>query len=98
MHGSIDNSEQIIKPGRRALLGQKFVDTLFPPARHKALFGGRGSAKSWSVATYLAIIASNKRKRIVCARQFQNSIRDSSKELMEKRIRHLGMDRQFTTT
>jgi phage terminase large subunit len=82
-----------------ARLGQKFIDTLFAEnIRHKALHGGRGSAKSWSVATYLPIRASQKRKRIVCARQFQNSIRDSSKELIEKRIRALGVSNQFTIT
>jgi phage terminase large subunit len=81
-----------------AQLGQKFIETLFADARHKALHGGRGSAKSWSVATYLPIRASQARKRIVCARQFQNSIRDSSKELVEKRIRALGMSNQFTIT
>jgi len=89
--------------GRRAAadarLGQKFIDTLFAEnIRHKALHGGRGSAKSWSVATYLPIRAGQARKRIVCARQFQNSIRDSSKELIEKRIRALGMANQFSIT
>lgn len=77
------------------VLGEKFLKTLFQKARHKALFGGRGSAKSWSVATYLAITAGKTPKRIVCARQFQNSIRDSSKELIEKRIAHLNMQRQY---
>jgi phage terminase large subunit len=86
------------KAAAEAKLGQKFIDTLFAEARHKALYGGRGSAKSWSVATYLPIRASQLRKRIVCARQFQNSIRDSSKELIEKRIRALGMSNQFTVT
>jgi len=82
-----------------ARLGQKFIDTLFAEdIRHKALHGGRGSAKSWSVATYLPIRASQKKRRIVCARQFQNSIRDSSKELIEKRIRALGMSNQYTIT
>lgn len=81
-----------------AEMGEKHVRTLFCDARHKALHGGRGSAKSWSVATYLSITASKKRKRIVCARQFQNSIRDSSKELVEKRIEKLGLAPQFDIT
>lgn len=72
--------------------------TLFSPARHKCLYGGRGGAKSWSVATYLAIIAAKDRKKIVCARQFQNSIRDSSKELVEQRIDALGMRAEFAVT
>jgi phage terminase large subunit len=70
-------------------IGEKFSNTLFAPARHKALYGGRGSGKSWAVATYLVLKAAHTRLRIVCARQFQNSIRDSSKELIEKRIRDL---------
>jgi len=82
-----------------ARLGQKFIDTLFAPdIRHKALYGGRGGGKSWSIATYLVITAAKGRKRIVCARQFQNSIRDSSKELIEKIIRRLGLADQFTVT
>jgi len=78
--------------------GEKFTRTLFTPARHKALFGGRGSGKSWSVATWLVIEACKMRKRIVCCRQFQNSIRDSSKELIEKRIKDLNLSSQFTVT
>jgi len=88
-------TQQVSPQAANALMGQKFIDTLFAPARHKALYGGRGSAKSWSVATYLAVLASRERKLIVCARQFQNSIRDSSKELVEKRIRMLGLEPQF---
>ena len=81
-----------------AAMGKKFSDTLFVEARHKALYGGRGSGKSWAVATYLVTSAAKSKKRIVCARQFQNSIRDSSKELIEKRILDLGVTAQFTIT
>jgi phage terminase large subunit len=79
-------------------MGKKFADALWTPARHKAFYGGRGSAKSWSVATYLPIKAGNSRRKIVCARQYQNSIRDSSKELIEKRIHALGLGPQFEST
>jgi phage terminase large subunit len=41
----------------KVALGEKFVSTLWSNARHKALFGGRGSAKSWSIATYLSILS-----------------------------------------
>lgn len=73
-------------------LGEKYLQ-LFEPYRHKAFFGGRGSAKSHSFAEALGIIASKTSKRVVCARQFQNSIRDSVKELLEfkmKRLRLIG--------
>src|SRR4051812_17406283 len=76
----------------------KCSGNLWTPARHHALFGGRGSSKSWSVANHLIVAASQARKRIVCARQFQNSIRDSSKELIEKLIRTHGLSEQFVTT
>lgn len=79
-------------------LGQKFVDNLWTPARHHALYGGRGSAKSWSVATALSVISGQAKKKIVCARQFQNSIRDSSKALIEKRILQMGIRPQFHVT
>jgi len=36
------------------VLGETFAKTLFArDVRHKALYGGRGSGKSWSVASYL---------------------------------------------
>lgn len=79
-------------------MGEKFARALFTPARHKAFYGGRGSAKSWSVATYLAVKAAKEKKKIVCARQFQNSIRDSSKDLVEKRITALGLGQQYVVT
>jgi phage terminase large subunit len=81
-----------------AAMGEKFIKTLMPKARHKALFGGRGGGKSWAVATYLVITAAKHKKKIVCARQFQNSIRDSSKELIEKRIEALGLVSEFAFT
>jgi len=79
-------------------LGEKFVQNLWTPARHHALFGGRGSAKSWSVASFLTVIGGQQSKKIVCARQFQNSIRDSSKALIEKRINALGFTGHYKIT
>jgi phage terminase large subunit len=67
-------------------MGWRLRHTLYSKARHKALYGGRGSQKSWATATYVLERANQSRTRIICARQFQNSIRDSSKELLEKRI------------
>ena len=79
-------------------LGEKYVQNLWSPARHHAFFGGRGSAKSWSVASFLTIIGAKEKKKIVCARQFQNSIRDSSKALIEKRIDSLGFTGHYKPT
>lgn len=81
-------------PTFEVLLGEKFT-RIFEKHRHKAFYGGRGSAKSHSIATYLVIVAVQSAKRIVCCRQFQNSLRDSSKELIEQKIRDLGFSDYF---
>lgn len=45
--------------------------------RHIVLHGGRGSAKSHTIARYILIEAASKPTRILCAREFQNSIKES---------------------
>lgn len=74
----------------KVYIGEAFLP-LFEPFRHKALFGGRGSAKSHSIAEALTIITGKVPKRVVCARQFQNSIRDSVKELLEAKMTYLRL-------
>lgn len=71
-------------------VGEKYLP-LFQPYRHKAYYGGRGSAKSHTFAAALSIISAKLPRRIVCARQFQNSIRDSVKELLELKMRKMKM-------
>lgn len=68
---------------------------LFEPHRYKASWGGRGSAKSHSFATALVILAAQKPLRIVCAREIQNSLRDSVKQLVEDKIEALGLKDRF---
>jgi phage terminase large subunit len=91
----VDQRPRLMAKPQQVRIGVPHLRTLFTPARHKALFGGSGSGKSYAAATYLTITAARANKRIICARQFQNSIRDSSKELVEKRIQALGLERQF---
>jgi len=68
---------------------------LFEPHRYKAYYGGRGSAKSHSVAAALVIMAAQKPLRIVCAREIQQSLRQSSKQLIEDKIKALGLESRF---
>jgi phage terminase large subunit len=77
-----------------AKVGAKFAP-LYQPFRHKALYGGRGSGKSHGVGEALVIQSSQRTLRIVGARQYQNSIRDSSKTLIEQKIAKLGLANQF---
>jgi phage terminase large subunit len=76
----------------------KHSSCLFSGFRHKCLFGGRNGAKSWSVATYLVIKATEAKHKIVCARQHWSSIQNSSKSLIERRIEDLGLSSEFWIT
>lgn len=64
---------------------------LFQPARYKVLFGGRGGAKSWGIARALLILAAQRPIRVLCAREFQTSIRDSVHKLLSDQIQSLGL-------
>ena len=50
--------------------------------REAAVYGGRYSLKSHTVARVLLIRAMKQKKRIFCGREFQNSIADSSYQLL----------------
>ena len=71
---------------------EKIVPVLFSPARYKVLYGGRGSGKSWSIARALLVQGTHKPLRILCAREFQNSIQDSVHALLSDQIRAMGME------
>lgn len=64
---------------------------LFEPARYKVAYGGRGSAKSWGFARAAIIKGAEEQKRIVCAREIQNSIGDSVHALLKTQIDALGL-------
>lgn len=56
---------------------------LFNPSwREAAIYGGRYSLKSHTVARYLLIRARQAKTRVACFREFQNSIAESSHQLL----------------
>jgi phage terminase large subunit len=59
---------------------------LFEKHRYKIIPGGRGGARSWSVARALLILASEAPTRILCAREFQVSISESVIKLLADQI------------
>ena len=71
---------------------------LFRPHRYKVFYGGRGSAKSWSVARALLIQAIDKDMTILCAREIQNSINDSVHRLLREQIDQLGLASFYDVT
>lgn len=64
-------------------------------ARYKVLYGGRGGGKSFNIADALLTQAVFDKKRILCTREMQNSIRDSVHRLLSDRISALGWDEYF---
>lgn len=64
---------------------------LFTKARYKVAYGGRGSAKSWSIARALLILGASAPIRILCAREIQKSIKQSVHTLLSDQINDLGL-------
>jgi len=65
--------------------------------REAAVYGGRFSLKSHTVARILLIRARQSRIRVACFREFQNSIADSSYQLLADLIKQYGLtDFQLT--
>jgi phage terminase large subunit len=60
------------------------------------LYGGRGSGKSWTIADFLLIKGYEKRKRILCGREIQNSIKDSVHKLLSDRIEKYNFHSFYT--
>lgn len=70
----------------------------YEQARYKVFWGGRGSAKSWGFAEAAVRIAAERPVFFVCAREHQNSIRNSVHRLLKKTIKRLGLESWFTVT
>ena len=76
------------------------LQCLFQPekSRYRILYGGRGGAKSWGVARALLIKGAQRQLRILCAREFQTSIRDSVHKLLCDQIIDLRLDGFYEIT
>ena len=66
--------------------------------RWKILYGGRGSGKSWAIAEALVGMAALGKARILCLREIQNSIKDSSYQLIIDTVNRLGLENEFEAT
>ena len=60
--------------------------------REAAVYGGRYSMKSHTVARVLLIRARQEKIRILCCREFQNSIAESSHQLLSDLIKQYHLD------
>jgi phage terminase large subunit len=65
------------------------------PARYRAGYGGRGRGDSWTFARALLVRSLERPIRILCAREFQNSIADSIHTLLSDQMEVLGLAGYF---
>lgn len=76
----------------------EYAGDLWLPFRHLAWYGGRGPGKTRTVATGLVLQSTERHERVLCGRETQRSIKDSSKRVLDDEIDRLGLRSVFTST
>ena len=66
--------------------------------RYRVAYGGRSSGKSWAAERGLLLRAMRSKIRILCCREYQNSIAESVKHTLEENIELLGLTQYFRST
>lgn len=75
-------------------MSNPFIE-LWRPHRYKVFYGGRGSGKSWAIAEALIVMSDMCKLRILCCREIQKSIKDSSYQLLKDTADRLGIANRF---
>ena len=78
----------------RIQIPDKLVPVL-EPRRFKIMHGGRGGGKSHTVAQILLMLGLTSTKRILCVREVQKSIAQSSMQVLKDYIRRLGLEAHY---
>lgn len=80
----------------------KFPDVMLflltEPARYKILYGGRGAGKTENIARAIVIFCTQKKLRVACFREFQNSIEESVHATIKNQIIDMGLEGEFDIT
>jgi phage terminase large subunit len=84
--------------GNLELITPRAFLPLLKPARFKGARGGRGSAKSHFIAERMIKDCIEDHHRVACLREYQSSIKDSVKQLLEDKIRQFGHESKFVIT
>jgi len=71
---------------------------LYRKMRYKILYGGRGSGKSYAVVEALIYYAMTYNVRVLCCREIQKSIKESSYKLIVDMIMSMGLVDEFYIT
>ena len=92
-------NEVVEKAITKAEFPEKLSCLFFPEKiRYRVLYGGRGGAKSWGIARALLIKGAKQPLRILCAREFQTSLKDSVHKLLCDQIAALGLETFYDVT
>lgn len=67
-------------------IAEKFRPLLLESHRFKVYYGGRGAGKSHTFALSLLLAATERKIKVLCAREFQSSIKDSVHAILKKII------------
>lgn len=96
----MNQSDQKIKDAVSRIRFPKKFEALFQPekVRYRIFYGGRGGAKSWCFARALLAKGTKQPMRILCAREFQTSIKDSVHKLLSDQIYELNMESFYEIT
>ena len=92
-----------IKPDSNGIIYPSFpakLKCLFDPpyARYRVLYGGRGGSKSWGIARALLCKGAERPIRVLCAREYQISIKDSVHKLLVDQIFDLNLQAHYEIT
>lgn len=68
---------------------------LYESHPYKVAYSGRGGCKSWSYARALLVLGTERRVRVLCARETQKSIKDSVHKLLADQIRDNGLQDHY---
>lgn len=80
-------------------IADPFRELFDPPlgsVRYRVYYGGRGGAKSWSIARAALTHGVNRPLRVLCVREYQTSIRDSVHRLLSDQIVAMGLEKVYT--
>jgi phage terminase large subunit len=77
-------------------LPEKLIWLLTEKWRYKIVRGGRGSAKSRTIATALILRGAKEPIRWLCARDSQKALKYSSKQILVDEINRLGLQAHYT--
>lgn len=83
-------SNLAIKTNYNVEIPTRFLPFLTDDKRFKVAVGGRYSLKSWNIARALILKAIQSKKRILCTRELQTSIKDSVHRLLCDQIEAMG--------